>query len=121
MKPLHENVVMKTKYVDNITVDILVGRYVYDNDVTCVLALDSATGEPVMKISTTVGVPIQFPFFICKNYSENEGVAEWLEENNIAKRTGHLVFAGEMECPIMCLFPPKDYNPSVGWKAALKS
>lgn len=40
---------------------------------------------------------------IIKDYSENEGMAEFIEENNIGKPTGRFVKSGYVTCPVFKL------------------
>lgn len=99
MELFRENIHMKTEYVDQ-HVNLYTDKY--SNGNLALLALDFKTGEPVMALSTNVGPLPPGTLFVCKNYSENEGVDEWLEENRIALPVTE-VSVGHTTCPIMLL------------------
>lgn len=66
------------------------------------IELVGESGEPYCRVTTNMPeVPLNHDEFLCKDWSENEGMAEWLVENKIAERTGRTVQAGYANAPVM--------------------
>lgn len=81
----------------------------YTNGAPALLAVsDDGIGEHLATLSVNLPercatlTPGQF---FCKDWSENEGMADWLEENSIAKRTGKGAVAGYAYADIMEFLP----------------
>lgn len=63
-------------------------------------------GEPVAKASVFVDElsnALDPGEFVCKNYSENQGMAQWLIDSGIAIDTGRAVRTGKTISPILRL------------------
>lgn len=82
---------------------VCITKMTYTEGGLCVLLTDAATGEPAAKVS--IRVPeLDLPpgWFVCKNYSEGEGMDIALEAAGVARRTGATIKVGRgMICPIM--------------------
>lgn len=83
-------------------ITVVVRTRTYANGNLAVL-LDAPDGEPIFKASTNTDLELDSPLFVCKNYSENEGLDIALETAGIAKRTGATICVGYATCPIMKL------------------
>jgi hypothetical protein len=73
----------------------------YPSGNTAVTLNDVEDGFPVATV--TINTKVELPskrHIVIKNYSENEGILEALEEAGIVKRTGRFVAAGFSQCPI---------------------
>ena len=81
----------------------------YTNGAPALLAVsDDGIGEPLATISVNLperSATLTPGQFFCKDWSENEGMADWLEENAIAKRTGKGAVAGFAFAEIMEFLP----------------
>lgn len=81
----------------------------YTNGAPALLAIsDDGIGEPLATLS--VNLPDRMSSlspgqFFCKDWSENEGMADWLEENKIASRTGKSAITGFAFAEIMEFSP----------------
>lgn len=76
----------------------------YSNGRRALRLIDQEDGLPVMTV--TVNVPdeeLAENELIIKNYSENEGVLDFLLENDIVGPVKRTVFVGRMECPVVDL------------------
>jgi hypothetical protein len=74
----------------------------YSNGNTCVTLNDVEDGSPVA--TATINTSAELPskrHIVIKNYSENEGILEALEEAGIVKQTGSFVAAGFSKCPVV--------------------
>jgi hypothetical protein len=63
---------------------------------------DVEDGCPVA--TATINTNVELPskrHIVIKNYSENEGILEALEEAGIVRRTGGFVAAGFGQCPVV--------------------
>lgn len=87
----------------------------------CVLLTDAVTGEPVAKVSIHVpGLDLPPDRFVCKNYSEGEGMDIALEAAGIARKTGATAKVGTgMICPIMELLEEVPVSGACGGSARL--
>lgn len=63
----------------------------------------TSKGVPYMTVSVWVDITPMLPpnQFVCKNYSENDDIDNWLSQNGIAKFTGEVTECGFVTCPIM--------------------
>lgn len=85
-KTLARNIPFQSKYAPAGTkVDVI--AFDYANGGTCIRLMDSATQEPLLTASVWLidtGLLPKHQFF-CKDYSENSGVPEGLEQAGIAE------------------------------------
>lgn len=81
----------------------------YANGAPALLAVsDDGIGEPLATLSVNLPertATLSPGQFFCKDWSENEGMAHWLEENKIATRTGRGVVTGFVFAEIMAFTP----------------
>lgn len=87
---------------------LIATRYSANNAIALLLVSNDGIGEPLTTITTnSPGFSEKLPAgqFLCKSYSENDGMDKWLEDNNIAKATGDYVQLGFVCLPIMELNP----------------
>ncbi len=79
----------KTTYIDE---DVIISKGSYDNGRLAIMLHDPETFEPIAKV--TVNIPeiyLRDDEIIVKDYSENEGMSDWLIENDlIIKTSQHL-------------------------------
>lgn len=88
--------VLKTQYIPDTPVAIIADGYTAGG-LAIRLVSDDALAEPIATISVWVeGVTPNLPqgWFVCKSYSENEGVEEWLLE------TGLCVWVCDVDVPV---------------------
>lgn len=85
-----KNLTLDTAFCRKVPVALVVTRYVSGNQLA-LQAYDKNSLEPMMTISVNLpDWPRKNPdHFFVKDWSENEGIAEWLEENGIAKNLGY--------------------------------
>jgi hypothetical protein len=75
------------------------------------LTMESAIGEPYMKISVNVDdVPIRPNQIVVKDYSENEGILHWLQDNNIVSAPIGGAKVGHVFCPLVELLPKEEWK-----------
>lgn len=75
----------------------------YANDRTAIQLMSETEGPIAM---ATVNIPdatLAEDEIIIKDYSENEGMAEFITENNIGTPTGRYVSSGFVTCPVFKL------------------
>ena len=92
---------LKTQYAEY---NVLIKKKKYSNGRTVLELIDSMDGAPVMV--ATVNVPevsLGPTEVIIKNYSENEGVLEFLQEHGIVGEVKREVGIGFVSCPIVDL------------------
>lgn len=81
----------------------------YTNGAPALLAIsDDGIGEPLATISVNLperSATLTPGQFFCKDWSENEGMADWLEENKIASRTGKIAPTGFVFAEVMEFSP----------------
>lgn len=93
---------LKTLYGETYQVTLKFGKY--SNKRTAIELIDSEDGCPVMV--ATVNMPdaeLQPDEVIIKNYSENEGVLDFLIENGIVGKPIRMVSSGWVTCPVVKL------------------
>lgn len=93
--------VLKTPY-ETYNVSLKTGKYTDGR--TFLQLIDTEDGCPVMM--ATVNIPdahLEKDEVIIKNYSENEGVLEFLIENGIVSKPLRTVSSGWVTCPIVKL------------------
>lgn len=88
---------MDTEYSNKEMVFISLGEYV----TTKARSVQAWTEhEPFMTISSNLDEPPEdADCFWCKDYSENEGVGEWLTKSGIASPTGRVAHCGFEQFP----------------------
>ena len=93
---------LKTPY-ETYNVSLKVGKY--SDGRTCLQLIDTEDGSPVMMATVNLpGVVLEKDEVIIKNYSENEGVLEFLIENGIVKSEPlRWAASGWVTCPIVKL------------------
>lgn len=91
--------------------DVYVERQNYDRGGLRIQLVD-ADGNPFAVASVAVaGVELEPDEIIVKDYSENEGMLEFLVENNIVEETDQLVIVGRATCKIAKVLPESDWQP----------
>lgn len=109
MKELKRNIKLDTEHGGDTPCILYGGRYATGR----ALALELTTNvpgrewqEPLARVSTNLPDHVLLPGeFFCKDWSENSGMCDWLEENGIAKRTGKAAIAGYVLAEVMLLAP----------------
>jgi hypothetical protein len=87
---LRTNVPCAIKYFTG-KVDVGVTQYVSAPDTLAVTLIGSDSGEPIAKVSVNIpDSPPQPGCIWAKTWAENEGIADWLIEVQIAEPTGRL-------------------------------
>lgn len=84
----------------------------YRNGQTAVSLIDAEDGSPVATV--TVCVPelsLDENEIIVKDYSENEGMLEFLLENNIVEERSEFIDTGYVRCPVVKLLPEAEWTP----------
>ncbi len=75
----------------------------YGNDRIALVMVD-AQGTPMLTATTNLPVKYVRPGHVfIKNWSENEGVLEWLINNQIVEDTGERVNSGHVQVPLVKL------------------
>jgi hypothetical protein len=93
---------IKTKYGETYDVTLKFGKY--SNGRTAIELIDCEDGFPLM--TATVNLPdaeIQDDEVIIKNYSENEGVLEFLIKNEIVSPPTRTIPTGWVTCQVVKL------------------
>lgn len=73
----------------------------YHNGRPVIEFYETETGEPYLTATTNISDAILPPdVILIKDYSENEGVLEFLEKNNIVEFTGDYIHTGWVGIPI---------------------
>ena len=87
-------------------------KAIYQETPRLYLGLITQGGEPLADITVWLRESLDDGEIIVKDWSENEGMAKWLEKNGIANRTGREVQTGYVQAPIMRLTPEfmNEYN-----------
>ena len=103
--------VLKTPY-ETYNVSLNIGKY--SDGRTCLQLIETEDGAPVMMATVNIpGAVLEKDEVIIKNYSENEGVLEFLIENGIVSQPLRWVASGWVTCPIVKLWNNKR-EPSMG-------
>jgi hypothetical protein len=90
---------LKTQY-ETYNVSLEFGKY--NNGRTAIELIDLEDGCPVMMATVNLpDVSLSDDEVIIKNYSENEGVLEFLIENGIVSKPLRTVSSGWVTCPIV--------------------
>lgn len=101
MKVLAENLAVKTKYADEHGCSVQAAEYVNGG---LAIQLHTEDGERMLTASVFIEgrsdklLPFQF---YSKDWSENEGVVEWLKQSGIATGTGRYVQTGFCEAELL--------------------
>ena len=89
----------KTKHSEY---NVIIEKRQYTNGRTAIQLIDKEDGCPVM--IATVNIPEEVlgkDEVIIKNYSENEGVLDFLVQNGITSKPNRYVTSGWVLCPIV--------------------
>lgn len=76
---------------------LMAAKYLNNGALALFFVSDDGLGEPLCKASLNIEpVSDKLPFnqFVCKSYSENEGLEEYLLDSGIAEDTGQYCTAG---------------------------
>lgn len=83
-------------------VNILTGQY--GDRTTAMRLVDAADGSPVMTLTVAIeGSNLAANEILVKDWSENEGAADWLTDNLVAIDTGRRVASGYVMARVMKL------------------
>lgn len=94
-----EHMKLKTAYAEY---DVVLRWKNYNNRRRALEIIDAEDGCPVMVATVNIPeVPLAENEVIIKNYSENEGVLEFLQENGIVGPVKREVGTGFVSCPIV--------------------
>jgi hypothetical protein len=94
------NYKLETPY-SNYTVSLEWSKYSSNGRIALQL-IDAEDGSPIMTATVNIpDVPLQSDEMIIKNYSENEGVLEFLQENKIVGPIIMTVQTGFFRCPVV--------------------
>lgn len=104
---------MKTFTINQLgqTYEVYVSKRKYSNGRTALELIDAADGLPYAV--ATVNLPdvlIDQNEVLIKNYSENEGMLEFLIQNNIVKHSGYGVNNGHVWVPVCELLPENEWG-----------
>lgn len=91
---LAKGILVDTTYCPKTPAILYATKFVNSGGLALMLISDDSINEPLAKISLNIeGVTEKLPFnqFVCKSYSENDGMEEWLVESGIASYTGKIV------------------------------
>lgn len=105
---LAKDLVVDTTYCPNTPAILYATKFVNSGGLALMLVSNDGINEPLAKISLNIqGVSETLPFdeFVCKSYSENEGMEEWLVEAGIATETGKYASFGHADGAILKLAP----------------
>lgn len=90
--------------------EVYVERQTYDRGGLRIQLID-ADGNPFAIASVAVsGVELEPDEIIVKDYSENEGMLDFLVDNNIVELTDLSVFVGPNMCKIAKVLPESDWQ-----------
>jgi hypothetical protein len=93
--------VLKTQHAEY---NVFLKKGKYSNGRTAIELIDAEDGCPVM--TATVNIPdahLEKDEIIIKNYSENEGVLDFLIENGITSKPDRWIASGWVTCPVVKL------------------
>lgn len=92
--------IFQNKYLKE---SVVLKKDIYANGGTTALCLRCAdTGEPFMDITTNIpDIDLEDDELLIKNYSENEGVLEFLISNKLVEDTGRRISNGFVEIPVV--------------------
>lgn len=92
-------------------IEVYVERQTYDRG-GLRIQLTDADGNPFAVASVAVsGVELEPDEIIVKDYSENEGMLDFLVDNNIVELTDLSVIVGHNMCKIAKVLPESDWAP----------
>ncbi|CAM3835764.1 hypothetical protein [Aquirufa aurantiipilula] len=76
----------------------------YQNNQNSLQIINRSNDDPLLTVSICVpGLNLKNDELVIKNYSENEGILEFLIENEIAELTNRYVQIGYIDAPIVKL------------------
>lgn len=108
MAEIASGLILDTPFGQEIPVRLITLKYVHNSTIALIAVSDDHNREPVATISCNIPDKVKSlgpGEFFCKDWSENEGMADWLEENKIATRTGRGEVAGFAFAEIMAFTP----------------
>jgi len=84
------------------TYNVIIAERSYGNNRLALEILDSEDGIPVMVATVNIPeVPLNEGEIIIKDYSENEGVLDFLQQNGLVGEVLREVQSGFVTCPIV--------------------
>ena len=94
---------MKTIVYQNFeeTLDVTLEVGTYLNNTLAIDIIVAETGECWTTATLNREVPMPYGVAIIKNYSENEGIFEWLKKNNLIKEHLFSYDSGFVSCPVV--------------------
>lgn len=99
-KPL----VLSTPFGNELPVRLLAARYTEGDRIALMLVSNDGIGEPVATCTCNIpDAPLEPAEVIIKDWSENEGMEDWLIASGIAYPTGKVVHSGFVQAPIVRL------------------
>jgi formylmethanofuran dehydrogenase subunit D len=73
----------------------------YNNDRVAIVLVDAIDGEQIAVGTVNIPeAPIANDEVIIKDYSENEGMLQFLIDNKIVENTGNYIDSGFVSCPV---------------------
>lgn len=84
------------------TYNVIIEEGHYSNNRIALELIDSEEGDPVMVATVNIPeVPLNEGEIIIKDYSENEGVLDFLQQNGLVGEVLRKVQSGFVTCPIV--------------------
>lgn len=101
----------QTKHGGSYQVTLQVGKY--RNGQTSLQLMDAEDGTPVATASISIpDIDLDENEVIVKDYSENEGMLDFLLENNIAEMRSEYLEVGYNICSVVKLLPEPEWQPA---------
>jgi hypothetical protein len=108
MPEIASGLILDTPFGGELPVRLIAMRYTQNSAPALIAVSDDEVAEPVATLSVNLPDKTQTLSpgeFFCKDWSENEGMCDWLEENKIAYRTGRGAITGFVFAEIMKYSP----------------
>lgn len=108
MTEIASGLILDTPFGQKLPVRLITMQYTQNHTPALVAVSDDHVREPVATISCNIpdkSKSLSPGEFFCKDWNENEGMADWLVENKIASRTGRGEVAGFAFAEIMAFTP----------------
>lgn len=101
----------QTKFGSSYQVHLTVGKY--RNGQTSLQLIDAVDGTPVATASVSLpDIDLDENEIIVKDYSENEGMLDFLLENNIVEMRSEYLEVGYHICSVVKLLPESEWQPA---------
>lgn len=101
----------QTKFGSSYQVHLTVEKY--RNGQTSLQLIDANDETPVATASVSIpGVDLDENEIVVKDYSENEGMLDFLLENNIVEMRSEYLEVGYNVCPVVKLLPEEEWQPA---------